>query len=102
MKSQKTHEWIERIIDEEEDIYVVIAYHTLVNARILEQLGGQSSVDENLTISISTALTASDVVVPFSVADPGLSDFRSRIKDEQRQFIAPSEQIYAMQYRKVR
>jgi len=43
------------------------------------------------------------VVVPFSnVADPGLGGFRGRIEDEQRQFIAPGEQIYAVQYRKVR
>lgn len=102
VKSQETHEWIERTIDEGEDIYVVVAYHTLVNARILEQLGGQSSAGGNLAIPVSTALTASGVVVPFSVADPGLSGFRSRIEDEQRQFIAPGEQIYAVQYRKVR
>ena len=102
VKSQETREWIERTIDEGEDIYVVVAYHTLVDARILEQLGGQSSAGGNLATPVSTALTASGVVVPFNVADPGLSGFRGRIEDEQRQFIAPGEQIYAVQYRKVR
>tara|TARA_R110002003_G_scaffold2127_2_gene24112 strand:- start:3409 stop:4152 length:744 start_codon:yes stop_codon:yes gene_type:complete len=101
-KSQETCEWIERTIDEGEDIYVVVAYNTLVNAGILEQLGGQSSAGGNLAVPVSTALTASGVVVPFSMADPGLSGSRGRIEDEQRQFIAPGEQIYAVQYRKVR
>jgi hypothetical protein len=101
VKSQETREWIERTIDEGEDIYIVVAYHTLVDARILEQLGGQSSVSGNLAIPVSTALTASGVVVPFNVADPGLSGFRGRMEDEQRQFMAPGEQIYAVQYRKV-
>ena len=40
MKSQETREWIERMIDEGEDIYVVIIYHRLVNTRILRKLEG--------------------------------------------------------------
>jgi hypothetical protein len=102
VKSQETREWIERTIDEGEDIYVVVAYHTLVNARIQEQLGGQSSAGGRLEVPVSTALTASGVIVPFNMADPGLSGSRGRVEDEQRQFIAPGEQIYAVQYRKVR
>ena len=102
VKSQETREWIERTIDEGEDIYVVVAYHTLMNARVLEQLEGQSSGGGSLAIPVSTALTASGVLVPFNVADPGLSGFRGRTEDNQRQFIAPGEQIYAVQYRKVR
>ncbi len=102
VQSRETCEWIERTIDEGEDIYVVVAYHTLLNARII-QLGGQSAAGGNLVISSSTALTASGVVVPFSnVADPGLGGFRGGIEDEQGQFTAPGEQIYAVQYRKVR
>ena len=73
-----------------------------MNARILEQLKGQSFVGGNLIISISTALTASGVVVSFNIADFGLSGFRDRIKDEQKQFITSSEQIYAVQYRRIR
>lgn len=103
VQSRETREWIERTIDEGEDIYVVVAYHTLVNARITEQLGGQSVVGGTLAIPVSTALTASGVVIPFTNAvDPGLGGFRGHIEDEQRQFIAPGEQIYAVQYRKVR
>lgn len=101
VKSQETREWIERTIDEGEDIYIVVAYHTLVDAQILQELGEQSSVSGNLAIPVSTALTATGVVVPFNSADPGLNGFRSRMGDEKRNFMAPGEQIYAVQYRKV-
>ncbi|KAF2465629.1 uncharacterized protein BDR25DRAFT_85624 [Lindgomyces ingoldianus] len=102
IKAQDTRDWIDRTIDEGEEIYVVVAYHTLVNARIIEQLGGQTSAGGNLAIPVSAALTASGVVVPFNVGDPELSGFCGRIEDEQKQFMAPGEQIYAVQYRKVR
>ncbi|KAI9765654.1 MAG: hypothetical protein M1840_007211 [Geoglossum simile] len=102
VKSQETREWIERTIDEGEAIYVVVAYHTLINARITAQLGGQSAAGGTLSVPVSTALTASGVVIPFTNAvDPGLGGFHGHIEDEQRQFISPGEQIYAVQYRKV-
>ena len=53
VKSQKTQEWIERTFDEGEDIYVIVVYHTLMNARVLEQLGGQSSTGGSLAIPVS-------------------------------------------------
>src|SRR5579862_849072 len=39
IQSKETQKWIERTIDEGEDIYVVVAYHTLFDARIMEQRG---------------------------------------------------------------
>lgn len=103
VKSEETRKWIERTIDEGENIYVVVAYHTLLNARIVEQLQGQSAAGGTLAIPVSTALTASGVVVPFTNAvDPGFGGSLGALQNEQRQFIAPGEQIYAIQYRKVR
>ncbi|KAF2687557.1 hypothetical protein K458DRAFT_476332 [Lentithecium fluviatile CBS 122367] len=103
VKSQETQEWIKRTIDEGEDIYVVVAYHTLMNARITTQLGGQSAAGGAFAVPVSTALTASGVVIPFgNIVDPRLGRFRGCIEDEQRQFAAPGEHIYAVQYRKER
>ena len=103
VQSKETQKWIERTIDEGEDIYVVVAYHTLFDARIIEQLGEQSAASGNLVTPVPTALTAPGMVIPFTnIADPGLSGFRDHIEDEQRRFIAPGEQVYAVQYRKVR
>src|SRR6266566_3083744 len=49
VQSQETREWIERTIDEGEDIYVVVAYQTLSNARIIK-LEGQRAAGGNLVI----------------------------------------------------
>jgi len=103
VKSEETRKWIERTIDEGEDIYIVVAYHTLLNAQIAEQLQGQSTAGGTLAIPVSTALAASGVVVPFiNAIDPGFGGSRGTMENEQRQFKAPGEQIYAVQYRKVR
>ncbi|KAF2257667.1 hypothetical protein CC78DRAFT_202039 [Lojkania enalia] len=103
MKLQETREWIERTIDEGEDIYIIVAYHTLVNARIITQKGGQNATGGTLAVPMSTALMASGVVIPFANAvDPGLGGFRGRVEDGKQQFIAPGEHIFAVQYRKVR
>lgn len=100
---QETRKWIEKIIDEGEDIYVVVAYHTLQDAQITENIGTQSSVGGNATIPVSTALAASGVVIPFgNLVDPGLEGSRGGAEDERRKFIAPGEQVFAVQYRKVR
>ncbi|KAJ5804818.1 hypothetical protein N7474_010705 [Penicillium riverlandense] len=66
VKSEDVRKWIERTIDEGEDIYVVIGYHTVLDARIAEQSRGQKLLDGNLAVPVS------------------------------------SEQIIAVQYRKVR
>jgi hypothetical protein len=103
VKSEETRKWIERTIDEGEDIYIVVAYHTLLNARIVEQLQWQGAAGGTLTIPVSTALAASGVVVPFTEAvDPGFGGSRGTMENEQRQFRAPGEQVYAVKYRKVR
>ncbi|KAL9591027.1 MAG: hypothetical protein Q9179_007963 [Wetmoreana sp. 5 TL-2023] len=100
---QDTRKWIERVIDEGEDIYVVVAYHTLQDARITEYRGVQSSAGGNMVIPVSMALAASGVVVPLgNLADPGLEGSHGQVDDEQRNFIAPGEQVFAVQYRKVR
>ena len=100
---EETRKWIEKTIDEGEEIYVVVGYHTIFDAHITEQCGGQGTSGGNLGIPVSTALATTGVVVPFTnLADPGLAGSHGRAEDEQRQFVARGEQICAVQYRKVR
>ncbi|KAJ5117769.1 hypothetical protein N7448_011401 [Penicillium atrosanguineum] len=71
VKSEDVRKWIERTIDEGEDIYVVVGYHTVLDARIAEQSREQKALDGNLAIPISSALLATGVVAPFGeLADP--------------------------------
>jgi hypothetical protein len=100
---EATRKWIERTIDEGEDIWVVVGYHTLQDARIMEQSKGQTISGGKLVMPISAALTAAGVIVPFgNLADPGFTGSRADMDDEQGHFIAHGEQICAVQYRRVR
>ncbi|KAJ5740093.1 hypothetical protein N7533_012877 [Penicillium manginii] len=103
VKSEDVRKWIERTIDEGEDIYVVVGYHTVLDARIAEQALEEKLLDGKLAVSLSSALAASGVVVPFGeLVDPRLVGSSGRAEDLQRQFVAQGEQIIAVQYRKVR
>ncbi|KAJ9492836.1 hypothetical protein VN97_g390 [Penicillium thymicola] len=103
VKSEDIRKWIERTIDEGEDIYVVVGYHTILDAHIAEQSREQKLLGGTLAIPVSSALLASGVVVPFGeLADPRLAGSSGRVEDLQRQFVAQGEQIIAVQYRKVR
>ena len=99
----EARKWIERVIDEGADIYVIVAYHTLQDAQITENRGAQSTAGGNIVIPVSTALAASGVVVPLgNLTDPGLEGSHGQADNEQRNFIARGEQVFAVQYRKVR
>src|SRR6266567_2198648 len=61
VQSRETCEWIERTIDEGEDIYIVVAYQTLSNARIIK-LEGQRAAGGNLVISSSTFIASGEQI----------------------------------------
>jgi hypothetical protein len=103
VRSEDVRKWIERTIDEGEDIYVVVGYHTALDARIAEQSREQKGLDGKLVMPISTTLAISGAVVPAGeLADPKLAGSSGRAEDRKRQFVAQGEQIIAVQYRKVR
>lgn len=100
---EDVRKWIERTIDEGEDIYVVVGFHTVLDARVGEQSGEERGFGGKLVMPISTALAATGAVVPFgNLADPRLAGNNGRTEYQQRQFVAQGEQIIAVQYRKVR
>ncbi|GFF74333.1 hypothetical protein IFM60648_04166 [Aspergillus lentulus] len=103
VRSEHTRKWIERTIDEGEDIYVVIGYHTALDARIVEQSRKQNVLEGKLQIPITSALAASGVVMPFGdPSDPKLTGSDGHAEDRERQFVAKGEQVLAVQYRKIR
>jgi hypothetical protein len=103
VQSEDVRKWIERILDEGEEIYVVVGYHTILDAHITEQSDEERRFGGKLEVPISTALAATGVVAPLgSLIDPSLANSHARTKEQQRQFVAQGEQIVAVQYRKLR
>jgi hypothetical protein len=106
VQSEDVRMWIERTIDEGEDIYVVVGYHTILDAHIAEQSGEQRDFGGKVVLPTSAAMAAmaaAGVVVPFgNIADHGLAGASGRTEDQHRQFVARGERIIAVQYRKLR
>lgn len=103
VQHEETRKWIERTIDEGEEIFMVTGYHTLRNARISERSGGHRYSGGKAVLPVSAALIASGIVAPISgIADPGVKASSGHAQDEHGEFIAEGVQICAVQYRKVR
>ena len=103
VQSEQTRKWIERTIDEGEEIYVITGYHTLMNALVAERSRGQRDSSGRLVLPVSAALAASGIVAPIGdISDPGMTASSEHAEDEHREFIAEGVQICAVQYRKVR
>ncbi|EXM14337.1 hypothetical protein RAB80_016453 [Fusarium oxysporum f. sp. vasinfectum] len=98
-----TKTWIERQADRGHNIYMVVGFHTITNARIVQELvhgigaGGQIHVPFNLS------LAAFGAVVPLGeIIDPSVGGNTDGVDSAQTSFMALGEQICALQYRKIR
>ncbi|KAB8272009.1 hypothetical protein BDV30DRAFT_239977 [Aspergillus minisclerotigenes] len=100
---KKLRKWMERVIDEGEAIYLVVGYHTVLDARIGMQRSEGKEIGGQLTAPISAGLLASGVVVPLGgLVDPLVGSSTDHNETLEMQFEAPGEQIVAVQYRKVK
>ncbi|BCS00561.1 uncharacterized protein AKAW2_50902A [Aspergillus luchuensis] len=103
VQSADVAEWIEQKIDEGEDIYIVVGYHTVEDAEIIQEGGDASGIRGKLIVPISTALAATGVVIPLGeVLNPGVSSNHERTEMQRHRYLAQGEQIIAVQYRKIR
>jgi hypothetical protein len=102
VQSEDMRRWIERTVDEGEDIYFVVGYRTITDAHVEARSGAQVMSDGKLVMPISTGLTAAGTVVPLgNLVDAGIAGSAGYSDDQQRFFVAQGEQIVAVQYRKV-
>jgi hypothetical protein len=105
LKSQATRKWIERAVREGEDIYLVVGFHTLVDATVVQTRdvgrGYSGQVQAPLTELLAPGVGA---MVPNwgDILDPGAGASHQQSRRTQTQFTAPGEQISAIQYRKLR
>ena len=71
MNQEETRKWVENAIDQDRDIYLVVGFHTLLNARIIQRsLQGREAAGQ-FKLSISLSLAAIGAVVPLgNIIDP--------------------------------
>ncbi|KAI9779880.1 MAG: hypothetical protein M1816_003327 [Peltula sp. TS41687] len=102
IKIATSQEVVERAIDQGDDIYVIVGFHTVADARIILQseLGREAAGQFALPVGLS--LTAIGAIAPLgNIVDPSLAGQHQVIQGEEVQFVATGEQVCALQYRKV-
>jgi len=104
IKTETAREWIKESLDQGDDIYVVVGYHTMLDAQVVEGAADALESSGQLGLPVTeVALAAMGVMVPLGdIADPGVAGSNIKKQGIQRQFVADGEQICAVQYRKVR
>ena len=102
-KLQETRQWLESAIDQGDDVFLVVGYHTVVDARITLYSSRAQARGGALEMPVGLSLAAAGVVAPLSdLINPGIGLRREEGSGVSEQFIAPGEQVCALQYRRVR
>lgn len=98
----KTRAWLERAIRRRKNVFLVTGTKTVTDARIgtTERTGTSSEVNFQVPTSLLTA--AAGLPLPDGLLDVGAGGKRSADNSEKHSFLAPGEQVFAVQYRKVR
>jgi hypothetical protein len=98
----KTRQWLERAIDQGDDIFFVIGFHTITDARIIQKVASGKERTGQISLPVGLSLNAAGVLAPLGdLLDPSVGVHHRKANGVAEQFVAPGEQICAFQYRKV-
>ncbi|KAI1741793.1 hypothetical protein F4680DRAFT_415125 [Xylaria scruposa] len=97
-----TQSWAERAIDRGYEIYLIVGYHTTTNARLSQESAAEKGVGGHIELPVSLALNSAGVVAPLGdTIDPSATFDHQGVGRAQSRFVAPGEQVCAVEYRKV-
>ncbi|KHO00522.1 uncharacterized protein MAM_01300 [Metarhizium album ARSEF 1941] len=98
-----TKTWIERAVDRGYNIYMVVGFHTVTNARIAHEVVQDKNAGGQVKVPVGFTLAAVGAIAPLGdIIDPSVGGNKQSINNSQASFMATGEHICALQYRKVR
>lgn len=98
-----TRAWIEQAIDRGREVYLIVGIHTVMDASISHESASGSRAGGHAEIPVSLSLTAAGIVAPFGgIIDPSIGFQRQGLDAAHTRFVAPGEQVCAIEYRKIR
>jgi hypothetical protein len=98
---KETRRWIERAIGGD-GVYLVVGFHTVTDARIVHEWIEGYQLAGQVTLPFDQSLAAVGAVAPLgNIVDPVVSGNQTVLDGAKTQFVAPGEQVCALQYRKV-
>ncbi|RPA92811.1 hypothetical protein L873DRAFT_1579902, partial [Choiromyces venosus 120613-1] len=88
-KRPETQEWLETAIEDAYPVYLIVGYHTVIDGRVEEK----RSSNRGLVGSIHPSALGGE--------KDGMGSYQTASDEYERQYTAPNEQIFAVQYRKI-
>jgi hypothetical protein len=82
-------------------VYLVVGYYTMVDAEIVEGAAKALEASARLDLPVTATLAAVGIMPLGGIADPGVKSGNGYQQGIERSFVAPGEQICAVQYRKL-
>ncbi|KAI1422756.1 hypothetical protein F5Y12DRAFT_600296 [Xylaria sp. FL1777] len=97
----ETRYWLERALKRREDVFLVTGIKTVVDAQIGIAESKAKSSEAKVQVPTSLMANAAGIPLPSGILDAGADVYRCVDISEQARFVAPGEQIFAVQYRKL-
>ncbi len=102
-KLPTTQSWIEQQIDQGNDVYMIVGFHSVTNAHIVQESHHDTAADGQMQLPAALAFAAAGAVVPVGdTLDLSVRGHRQVLGETQSQFRVIGDQICALQYRKLR
>lgn len=101
MRLSSTRTWIERAVDTDEKIYMVVGFHVIKNARVINEYVREKGVEGQIKVPVSLAVVGG--ISPLGeFTDPSIGGSGHNLDNTQSSFVAAGERICAFQYREIR
>ncbi|KAI7345834.1 hypothetical protein KC320_g8183 [Hortaea werneckii] len=97
----EARKWIEQTINDNEDMYLVTAYHTWTDARIAESADADRNFAAAFVAPLSAALQSQGIPL-VRIDDPRAEYSQDRSNSQERGYMVPGETIFAIRYAKIR
>jgi hypothetical protein len=82
-------------------VYLIMGYYTIIDAEIVEGAAKALEASARLDLPVTATLAAVGILPLNGLADPGTESGNGYQQNIERRFVAPGEQICAVQYRKL-
>jgi len=98
-----TRKWLERALRKKRNVYLVSGFKTVTDAQIMQEFGKSIAMEGTAQVPNNLAASAVGVIIPTGNAlDVGASMSRTKQSSTEISFHAPGEQVFAIQYRKIK
>lgn len=99
----KTRSWIEQTIDQGDNIYLIVGFHTITDAHIYQESLAGHTAGGKAQVPIGLSLAALGAVAPLGdIIDPSIDFQQEGVNRKLSHFLARGEQVCAIEYCEIR